>query len=118
MRRKYPLLIKFKKPDENYKNLYLRMITYIAKLQEEFGIPYIHLPDLDPMRFYNKFKYSKLERVLSYAASNAAKVGNVKLVNELIDRGANNLGLILVGAAEGGNIDLVKNLILSGLRVN
>src|SRR5437868_14975217 len=60
MKRRYPLLLKYKKKDETYKRLYLRMITYISKLNDEFGIPYMPHPIFNPDRFYNQNKYNKL----------------------------------------------------------
>ena len=41
LERRYPLLIKFKPEDEAYKQFYLRMVKYMAKLWEEYKIPYI-----------------------------------------------------------------------------
>jgi hypothetical protein len=32
------------------------MITYIAKLQEKYDIPYIHSPDFDPENFYKNYQ--------------------------------------------------------------
>tara|TARA_R110001599_G_scaffold74040_2_gene204374 strand:+ start:435 stop:749 length:315 start_codon:yes stop_codon:yes gene_type:complete len=56
--RKYPLLLKFK-TEESYKNLFLRMTYYIAKLEEEFEIPYIPLEEYNPQMFYKCNKNSK-----------------------------------------------------------
>lgn len=52
LRKRYPLLIPFKQKRESWRQFYLRMITYIAKLQEEFDIPYIPNPDFNPENFY------------------------------------------------------------------
>ena len=41
MTRKYPLLIQFKNDGETLKQFYVRMVHYLSKLEEEFGIPYI-----------------------------------------------------------------------------
>ena len=42
---KYPLLKEFKHDNETWKQLFIRMTYYIAKLDEEFGIPYIPTED-------------------------------------------------------------------------
>tara|TARA_R110001599_G_scaffold36870_1_gene115091 strand:- start:1476 stop:1823 length:348 start_codon:yes stop_codon:yes gene_type:complete len=41
IRRKYPFLIRFKKEDESYKNFFIKMTYYIAKLEELFGEKYL-----------------------------------------------------------------------------
>jgi hypothetical protein len=52
MKRKYPLLLRFKSKDETMKNLYLNMIRWISKLKEEFR--FVYQPDfvLNPKEFY------------------------------------------------------------------
>ena len=52
MKRKYPLLLQFKKDDESMKRFYLKMIFYISKLQEKYEFPYPNTPDLNPEKFY------------------------------------------------------------------
>ena len=54
-KRKYPLLIKFKEENETWKYFYLRMVKSIAKLQEEYHIPYIANPDFNPETFYKSY---------------------------------------------------------------
>lgn len=39
-KRKYPYLIKYKKPEESWKKFYLRMIHYIALLKEKYDFTY------------------------------------------------------------------------------
>ncbi len=48
MKRRYPLLLKFKLPRKSYKSFFIEMIYYISKLQEEFDIPYI------PVKSFNQ----------------------------------------------------------------
>ena len=41
MKKRYPLLIRYRKENETWKELYVRMVFYISKLRELFFIPYI-----------------------------------------------------------------------------
>ena len=50
---RYPLLIKFKKDKESWKDFYLRMVMYIAKLKEEYDLDYIPSPKFNPQKFYD-----------------------------------------------------------------
>ena len=50
--RKYPHLINFKKNDEKFKYLFIRMTKYINKLSNKFQFPYIPSPEFDPYDFY------------------------------------------------------------------
>ena len=50
---KYPFLIKFKKDKESWKDFYLRMVMYIAKLKEEIKLDYIPSPKFNPQKFYD-----------------------------------------------------------------
>ena len=55
MSRKYPLLMQYK--DGTWKQTYLKMVHYIAKLQEEHGIPYISVEDFNPANFYKARRF-------------------------------------------------------------
>ncbi len=54
-KRKYPLLVKFKNENETWKHFYLRMIKSIAKLNEQYHIPYIPHVDFNPEEFYVRY---------------------------------------------------------------
>ena len=112
LKRKYPFLLKFRKENESFKKLYLRIVRYIAKLQEEFKIPYIPSSTFNPEDFYNRFRSNP--EIISHAASYAATIGNVKIVNDLIEKGADKLHWILIEASFNGHIDLVKDMIRRG----
>ena len=93
LRKRYPLLIPFKQRWESWRHFYLRMITYIAKLQEEFGIPYIHDPGFNPENFYKSgitmskyyvdFSTSMIVNAIIYAIK-AEDKKNVELLLKLI----------------------------------
>ena len=55
LEKRYPLLLAFKKKDETHKQFYLKMVKYMAKLWEEFKLPYIPSKHYDPETLYLKF---------------------------------------------------------------
>ncbi len=86
-KRKYPFLVKFKKDNETWKHFYLRMIKSIAKLNEEYHIPYIPDVDFNPEEFYTR--YSKgLGRTHAQKSSILFAIGinDKKLVEEILSR--------------------------------
>ncbi len=110
MRRKYPLLMEFKKT--TWKELYVRMTYYISLLKEKFDIPYIPTKGYNPETFYNKYKNSKY--IYDYAMFDAAIGGHKNLVEFFIKKGANDWNWGMRGAAEGGHKDLVEFFIDKG----
>lgn len=50
--KRYPLLIRFKQENESWQDFYVRMIHFIALLQEKFQFPYIPHPKFNPEKFY------------------------------------------------------------------
>ena len=63
LRKKYPLLVKFKAENEKetWRHLFLRMIKYISLIIEKYDIPYIPLQDYDPEDFYKSFKRDHID---------------------------------------------------------
>jgi hypothetical protein len=55
-RNKYPLLQKFKRSEQTWREFYLSMIKYIYKLQEEYSFEYVPAPSLNPKFLYCHFK--------------------------------------------------------------
>jgi hypothetical protein len=78
LRRKYPLLIGFRKKDETWRELYIRMTYYIAKLEEKFGIPYISTKGYNPEEFYKNFKND--EHIFNWASEWADYGGQTEIV--------------------------------------
>jgi len=105
---RYPLLKKFKRPDESWKVFYLRMIYYIALLEEKYGIPYIPNKDYDPETFYNKNKDT--ENIYNTAMTTASKGGHVNIVKLMIEKGATDFDVAMSTAARAGNLEIVKLL--------
>ena len=116
--RRYPFLLKFKKPNETYKELYLRMIYAIAKLQEKYDIPYIPSPSYDPDNFLNinvlhSEKYNQFHNIYLTVGTEAAKIGRLDLVKQLIQKGAIREDM-LAPAAEAGHMNIVKYIFSLG----
>ena len=108
--RKYPLLKEFKKDNETWRRFFIRMTYYIAKLNEEYGIPYIPTKGYDPEDFYKRFKNEKY--IYNTAMAKAAKGGHMEIVQYLIDKkGANHFNWAMELAALGGHLDIIKYLI-------
>jgi Ankyrin repeats (3 copies) len=107
---KYPLLIEFKK--ETWKQFYLRMSYYIAKLEEEFEIPYIPTKGYNPENFYKENKNNFT--IFNYAMNKAAFGGHIKIVKLLIEKGATDFNTAMIFAALGGHMKIVKLLIEKG----
>ena len=108
---KYPLLIRFKK-EETWKEFYIKMVYYMSKLKEEFNFPYIPAINYDP-----KLVYERLQRypdaVWDDGLKFAATVGNIKLIEEMLGKGANsNFGL--TGATIKGDKKLIDYFISLG----
>ena len=136
MSRKYPLLMKFK--SGTWKQTYLKMVHYIAKLEEEFGIPYILSEDFNPEKFYKEWSpYTRIYDIalvlavevgdmttvqkladkalyLDWVMIRAAFCGHIDIVKFLFDKGANDFDSGLMGAAEAGHIDIVQLMLDKG----
>jgi Ankyrin repeats (3 copies)/Ankyrin repeat len=110
--RKYPLLIEFKKDEETWKQFYLRMSYYIAKLEEKLGIPYIPTEGYDPEEFYKDYKDSK--DIFDFALYEAAEGGHMDIVKLMIEKGATSFDLAMVWAAEAGQMEIVNFMIEKG----
>ena len=107
MKRKYPMLVKFK-GNADWKRFYIGMVYCIAKIQENYGIPYYPLEKYNPKKYCNH--YSKQE-ILNEILYLAAKENNKQIINDVVSRGANNFNYGMYGAAEAGHPDLVKMFI-------
>ena len=123
MFQRYPLLIKFRKEKEDWKQLYLRMVTYILKLKEEYDEDYIPAPSFNPKRVYYNFKIQEgydlefsetyiVDEILRYIGES----GNEKLIQETIEdydlkmqpRVLNGMNYLLDGIVKGGHLELLR----------
>ena len=136
MRKRYPLLIKFRKENETWKALYLRMVYILAKLEEDYKIPYIPTKDCSPELLLDSGKQggkiydyalgcaaagghihlidyffersNNKNSALAFALSLAGEYSNLNTVKYLISKGADSYHFLLSGAAAGGNVDVMK----------
>src|SRR5665647_503572 len=56
LKNNYPYLYEKKPFLESYRSYYLRMMYYLGKLREIFGVDYIPVPSFDPEGVYRGFK--------------------------------------------------------------
>lgn len=123
MQRKYPLLIEFKKPNENWREFFIRMVYAISKLEEETKIPYIPTKGFDPDELFQRYrklepryKLPKFNGIYNELAGVAAEGGHLDLLNLVIEKNPHS-GLYnwaMVKAARGGHLNMVKYLIEKG----
>ena len=104
--RKYPLLIKYKKNGETFKSLFVRMVYVIAKIREEYDVPYIPTEGYNPDIWYKKRKkeLTTLNELLMYASL----IGDFDIVRKIIDIGYDAYFTVLFYGAAGNHINLVK----------
>ena len=77
MKRKYPDLIKYRKENESWKSLFVRMVYYIARLKEEYKIPYF--PGLNIVELFS----NKYANPFFLITKHAAKAGNLEIIKML-----------------------------------
>ena len=108
MRKRYPLLIEFRPPALSWKEFYLRMVYTLAKLEEDYKIPYIPTKGCNPEKLLVAKK--KYDAALFCAASG----DNIPLIDYFLEKGAENINGASAYAAEYGNLNTVKYLISKG----
>ena len=103
MKRKYPDLIKYRKDDETWKQLFVRMVYYISLITEKFGIP--HFVGLNPIPIFNGI----LDPFYAIVTT-AAEVGNVEVLNLLNfdDKAPVYFEHMLEYAANSGQLNVIK----------
>lgn len=123
LKTKYPLLVNFKntRAIENWKNFYLRMVYYIAKIQEKYQIPYIPSEKYNPESFYKHyqmlegaeiFSKDKIKKDLyNEAMEFAGSAGDVNIVKLLMNKGATDIDSTIIAASQNGHLNVVKFLI-------
>lgn len=116
--KRYPQLIQFKKPNEDWKQFYLRMTHYIFKLKEEINFDYLPAPSLNPENFYREMKYFKERRpaeLIQHLAVRtiffAAEIGDLDTIfrnDDFIQDKSIVLEYIVNGAARSGNLKIYQ----------
>ena len=114
MRKRYPLLIEFRNPMVSWREFYLRMVYTLAKLEEEYQIPYIPTKGCDPERLLTS---STSGEVYNSALSCAAAGGNIPLIDYFLEKGATNINSALASAGRYSNLNTVKYLISKGAKI-
>jgi ankyrin repeat protein len=132
LKRKYPLLIQYKKPDESFRQSFVRMVYYISLIEEKTGIPYI--PGSNPKEFYDEYSkpyssmmgYKSLYIKLLFAA---IEYNHLEIVQMIVAKGDfkikryeegfmpiifNDFNMILEQAARYGHLNIIKYAIENG----
>ena len=125
MERKYPLLIEFRRENETWKNLYLRMVKYISLLQDEYGIPYLNVANYNPVVFY-QFGQNYPHLLDSAIRIILTKGGDSRILSILLDKFINkysrnpnidiknSLNSFIYNVVESKNLENVKVLLEKG----
>ena len=93
----------------------IRDSYYIAKLDEEFGIPYILAEDFNPEKFYKEWSLNNNK--YNAALYHAARAGQIDIVQLMINKGASDFNWAIEGASLGGHLDMVKIFIDKGAQI-
>ena len=80
LEKRYPLLLEFKSEDETYKRFYLRMVKYMAKLWEEFKIPYVAEKGFNPEKRYELAQHLHSR---GYSLARIAEIKHLKIAKTL-----------------------------------
>ena len=143
---RYPDIEKYKLPNESWKEYFLRVLYYVAKMKEKYEFDYksgnfkerydiltkhftkgrMYYPDgvfYDAVRqgFLDVIKYVIEKRVSKDAKVSglklAAEQGHLEIVKWLIEYGISPLEDALIAAADKGHIEIVKYLVERGANV-
>ena len=143
MKRRYPLLIDFRKEKETWKQLFIRMVHILALLDERYGIPYIPTKGCDPQKLLNTKGNIYNDALICAAVGNnvsvakylvenknttdiynpfhwAARAGSVQVMEYLYDRSknfpgeGNMLGLAMVSAIDKEQLPVINFLQQKG----
>ena len=121
--RKYHLLKQFKEKNESWRQFFVKMAYYIAKLEEEYDIPYIPSRNYNPEEFYeeNNYEDNDDENIDIYdnAMNFAAEGGDLKIVKQMIKKLEETdqepqFDWAMESAVMEGHLDIVKYLIEKG----
>ena len=107
MKRRYPLLIEFRKDGESWKHLFIRMVHILATLQEKYQLPYIPTKGCSPERLL------KSKDIYRDATICAAVGDHVDILKYLIEKKKIKISDIrlVTTAARYGSLKVMKYLL-------
>ena len=107
MKRKYPDLIRYREKNESWKHLFVRMVYYIARLEEKFKIPYFN--GLNILELFSK--QGHVNPIFSIVRD-AAKIGNLEIIKLFTFEGKSLLFYeALETAIENHRINIIEELL-------
>ena len=115
IQKRYPLLIEFRKENETWKTLYLWMVYILAKLQEDYQIPYIPTKGCNPKRILEKGHVNWTRRIYDFALGCAAAGGHIHLIDFFLQK-SDDIDSALALAGQYSNLNTVKYLIGKGAK--
>ena len=111
MKRKYPLLLRYKEKQQTWKQFFISTVYCIEKIEETHNIPYYSIEGYNPKEYCN---YSSKKNILNGMMIKAPEGGQIEMVKLMIEQGANDFNLAMAIAAKYGHIDIVKLMIQYG----
>jgi hypothetical protein len=115
MYKRYPKLVYLKKNYITWKELYLKIAHYNAKMLERFGIPYFNLTGYNPIEIYNLnrnytiISHSVWKEILAIAV----EANDISIIQEMLKYGISNFSDDLLELAINHNKSLVVEYALS-----
>ena len=111
MKKRYPFLVRYRKENETWKELYVRMVFYISRLKELFYIPYINVEGYNPETFYQNYKKWNVYLVQKMALNEAA-LGDLDTTKYLANKMAKvHLRSPYLVAKKAGQTEIMKYLL-------
>ena len=109
IRKRYPLLMEYLY-NKTWKFLYLDMVRMLSKVEEEYQIPYIPTKGYSP----GMILVSRKKDVYDTALYCAAAGGNIDLIDYFIKKGATKLDDALINGCKYADLRTVEHLIDKG----
>ena len=113
---KYPIIEKYKKENETWKEFFLRFLYYKSKIWEDYKFEYVSGNFKMQYTLLNNY-FTRKNRLLV----NSAKEGELELVKYAVDRGSNihtSNEEALRWASLNGHIEIVKYLVEQGADIH
>ena len=102
--------------NQSWKDFYLKMVYYLSKLEELYGIPYISSEYFNPESFYKLYINSQ-KSALNMAMNFASDSGQMDIVELMVKKGADSYNSAIIYAAKGGHMDIPDGIYLQTMSI-